>query len=635
MELMRSFKPTFMQATPATWKMLLDCDWPGDAQLKILCGGEALPRELAGKLVARCASLWNMYGPTETTIWSTLHRVTGEEGAVVPIGRPIDATRIYILDEHQQLTPQGVTGEIYIGGEGVATGYFKNAQLTAERFLVDPFSPAPGARMYRTGDAGQWRADLNLEYMGRLDHQIKLRGFRIEPSEIEIAIRSDERVRDALVIARQFKPGDTRLVAYCVVAAEHLGDSALPGELSECLSRRLPSYMIPSAFVALREFPQTPNGKIDRKALPAPVFDQSADEEQYVAPRDEIETALQTLWQDILGVTRVGVRDNFFMLGGHSLLATRLFASIERTFKVRLQLSVLFERSTIEYLAERIRAERATQASAAAARIEKFEHLVPIQERGARPRLFCVHGAGGHVLNFWAISQHLGVDQPFYALQAPGVDGRRNPYENIEDMASAYLAELRALQPHGPYYLSGYCGGGWIAFEMANRLRAAGEEVKLLALLDSYGPNMQWTDPRVEKWIKGTLREGIRFIVGRLRARIARDYASISHAVRIRYYRWLGQPVPYELRDVWLTQAFLGAAASYKPQPYDGKVTLLLARDVEPPHGAEQSVFGWQGLVPAGLEIHEVPGTHHTLTHNPNAAELASTLLRCMSLPQS
>jgi thioesterase domain-containing protein len=266
---------------------------------------------------------------------------------------------------------------------------------------------------------------------------------------------------------------------------------------------------------------------------------------------------------------------------------------------------------------------------------EKFSHLVPIQENGARPRLFCVHGAGGHVLNFWAIAQHLGLDQPFYALQAPGVDGRQNPYENIEAMATAYLEELRTLQPRGPYYLSGYCGGGWIAFEMANRLRAAGEDVALLALLDSYGPNMQWSNPRVEKWVQGTLREGFRFVVGKIRSRLRRDYDTISHAFWIRYYRWTGKSIPYELRDIWLTQSFLEAAASYKPQPYQGKVTLLLARDVEAPEGAKQTLFGWKGLVPAGLDVFEVPGTHHTLTHNPNAAELASTLLRCMSLAKS
>lgn len=633
MNLMSEFKPTLMQATPATWKMLLDADWSGDPDLKILCGGEALPRELANRLLTRCASLWNMYGPTETTIWSTVHRVTAEEGAAVSIGRPIDATQIYILDQHHELVPRGVSGEIYIAGAGVANGYFKNPKLTAERFLEDSFAGA-GARMYRTGDAGRWSADLNIEYLGRLDHQIKLRGFRIEPAEIEVAIRADERVRDVLVIAREFGPGDTRLVAYYVANPEHLQDGRLATDLNECLSRRLPSYMIPSAYVGLTEFPQTPNGKIDRKALPAPALDHTLGSEEYVAPRDDVELALQRLWQEILGVERVGVRDNFFMLGGHSLLATRLFAAIERTFDIQLQLSLLFERSTIEYLAERLRAEQSLAAPVLATP-DKFTHLVPIQEKGARPRLFCVHGAGGHVLNFWAISQHLGLDQPFYALQAPGVDGRQSPYENIEAMASAYLTELRALQPHGPYYLSGYCGGGWIAFEMAKRLRADGEEVKLLALLDSYGPNLRWKTPRMEKWLEGTLREGLRFIIRRAKARLRRDYDSISHALRIRYYRWTGRPVPYELRDIWLTQSFLDAAATYRPAPYDGKVTLLLARDVEPPEGAQRCQYGWQGLVPGGLDVYEVPGTHHTLTHNPNAAELASTLLRCMALTNS
>jgi thioesterase domain-containing protein/acyl carrier protein len=355
-------------------------------------------------------------------------------------------------------------------------------------------------------------------------------------------------------------------------------------------------------------------------------------EDEYVAPRDEVERTLQRLWQEILGVERVSIRDNFFLLGGHSLLAARLFASIEKAFDVQLQLSLLFERSTIEFLAEHIRV--AQSASRAATARQEFTHLVPIQQQGAKPRLFCVHGAGGHVLNFWAMSQHLGLDQPFYALQAPGVDGQRSPYENIERMAEVYLQELRTVQPHGPYYLSGYCGGGWIAFEMANRLRAAGEQVALLALLDAYGPNLRPAGKRVQRWMEGALREGPLFLVNKFKERLRRDFQSISAAVRIRYFRWLGQPVPHDLRDTWLTQAFLSAAASYRPAAYDGKLTLLLARDALAPEGAVECNFGWQDLAAGGVDVHQVPGTHFTLTHNPNAAALASTLARCMALAQ-
>ena len=622
--LMAAYQPTIMQATPATWKMLLDAGWSGDPQLKILCGGEALPLELAQKLQARCASLWNMYGPTETTIWSTVHRVRDDESAAVSIGSPIDATHIYILDDNGELVPQGIGGEIYIGGAGVALGYFRNPQLTRERFLADPFSPAAGARMYRTGDAGRWRNNGTLEYLGRLDHQIKLRGFRIEPAEIELAIKATGRVRDAIVVAREVAAADVRLIAYCVVAAAELHDPQLSQVLAEALARQLPSYMVPSAFVTLTEFPHTPNGKIDRRALPLPSMEGAADSQVYVGPRDEIEATLQKLWQEVLGVPRVSIRDNFFRLGGHSLLATRLFAGIERAFGVPLQLALLFERSTIEYLAECIRA-----ATAPPVVPRRFPILVPIQTQGTRPPLFCVHGAGGQVLNFWALSQHLGADQPFYALQAPGVDGKENPYSNIEAMASAYLEELRVQQPHGPYYLSGYCGGGWIAFEMAARLRRAGEEVALLALLDAYGPNTP-ADPRVERVLQGTIRQGPGYLARKVKGRLVRDYETVSRVVRIRHSLKSNRPIPHDLRDVWMTQAFLKAAADYRPAPYDGVVTLLLAQDVVAPPGAAECQFGWAGLVPAGLQVFRVPGTHFTLTQEPNVSDLASKLANCM-----
>ena len=628
-DLMAEYRPTVMQATPAGWKLLIEAGWQGDPDLRILCGGEALPGELACELLTRSRSVWNLYGPTETTIWSTIHRVTAEDGTTVPIGSPIDATRIYILDARRQLVPWGVSGEIYIGGAGVANGYFRKPELSAERFVQDPLADTAGARMYRTGDAGRWRGDGRLEYLGRLDHQIKLRGFRIEPAEIELAIKAGGRVRDALVVAREFAPGDVRLVAYCVVPAGTTNDFDLATVLSEELSRQLPSYMIPSAFVSLSAFAHTPNGKIDRAALPMPAAAAGPRAEQYVAPRDELETTLQTLWQDSLGVARVGIRDNFFVLGGHSLLATKLFAAMERELAVQLQLSVLFERSTIEYLAERIRAERNARAARTPPRT--FSHLVPIHRQGTRPPLFCVHGAGGQVLNFWALAQHLGADQPFYALQAPGVDGKQTPYKDIEGMATVYLTELKTLQPHGPYYLSGYCGGGWIAFEMARRLREAGQEVALLALLDSYGPNLRRSDSRVRNWMQEALREGVGFVTSRAQGWFRRNYDSLSHAIRIGYCRLFGGIVPYDLRDVWLTRAFLSAAANFRPDTFDRKVTLVLAKDAEALAGAAESQFGWAGLTPAGLQVFHVPGTHHTLTDHPNVATLASTLARCMA----
>jgi len=633
-DIYRDYRPTIMQATPALWNMLLDAGWQGDSELSILCGGEALKPELAGRLLSCCRTLWNMYGPTETTIWSTVHRVTGGERTAIPIGKPIDETSIYILDKHGELVPRGVSGEIYIGGAGVATGYLHRPELTRERFLPDRLG-GTGARMYRTGDAGRRRNDGTLEYLGRLDQQIKLRGFRIEPGEIEQVMKEQPSVRDALVMAREDSPGDMRLVAYYLPADRNASAATLQHELAEALQRKLPSYMVPSAFVALDAFPQTPNGKIDRAALPAPTIQGGNDGVPYVAPRNEIEVALQRIWQTVLGVDRIGIRDDFFKLGGHSLLAVRVFAAIERELHIALPLATLFERATIEYLAERINATHREKSPPAlppirvSADSREFSFIVPVREQGSRPPLFCVHGAGGQVLNFWPIAQYLGDEQPFYALQAAGIDGKQQPLEHIETMAERYLAEMRRVQPRGPYYLAGYCGGGWIAFEIAQRLRAQGEHVAMLALLDSYGPRMPMQPRPPRRWLGIVTLNGAKELYARACARVRRDFDALSQTVVIACNRALGRPVPYELRDAWLTRCFLKTAARYHPRPYDGFLTLLLAKDSFanlPSHPAD---FGWQGLA-RGIEVDAIPGTHHTLTSEPNVSVLVDALRRRM-----
>jgi amino acid adenylation domain-containing protein len=641
MRLMNEWRPTIMQATPATWKMLIEAGWKGDPQLKALCGGEALPRELADELLARSASLWNMYGPTETTIWSTLQRVQRNTGPLVPIGHAIDATNVYILDRHQELMPMGIPGEIYIGGAGVANGYFKRPDLTQERFLPDGFAAQTNARMYRTGDAGRLRSDGAFEHLGRLDSQIKLRGFRIEPGEIEVALKDNAAIRDALVIAREDHPGDVRLVAYYIPASVDASNLPLT-DLVEPLRRKLPSYMIPAAFVALRAFPQTPNGKIDRRALPRPDGDANTSNgvagEDYLAPRDELEAELVRLWEEILNSKAIGVRDNFFMLGGHSLLAVRCFARIEQRLSVVLPMATLFERPTIEYLAERIRAERALQNSKVAASKQtvlpaasrRFSYIVPIQEQGTRAPLFCVHGAGGNVVNFWAIAHYLGQQYPFFGLQAQGVDGKTKPFTDVVPMAEAYIKELRVLQPHGPYYLSGYCGGGWIAFEMAKQLRAVGEPVALLALLDCYCPSLKIPAPTMEHRLLGLRNEGLHYLWRKTMERVRRDAAETWCDFQIAYSRLLGKVVPYELRDFWLTKTLLRAAARYKPGVYDGKLTLLRAKDIDTPLQRVGVELGWSGLARGGIQVFDVPGDHHSLAHEPHVATLAARLRDCL-----
>ena len=333
---------TIMQATPTTWRMLLETGWQGSDHLKILCGGEALSPELATELLPRCSSLWNMYGPTETTIWSSIYKVETVNGQI-PIGRPIGNTQLYILDRNQQPLPIDVPGELYIGGDGLALGYLNRDELTDERFVVDPFSPQAGKRLYKTGDRARWRPDGNIEILGRLDHQVKIRGFRIELGEIEAAIRQHSAVRDTVVVVQENDSGDKQLVGYVV---EERGSGPAADELRNVLRQKLPDYMIPGAIVIVDAFPLTPNGKLDRNALPRPDREGSASE-TYEPPRTPAEETMAKIWADVLKVERVGVHDNFFDLGGHSLLATKVISRVRATFHIDLPLRSLFQAPTV------------------------------------------------------------------------------------------------------------------------------------------------------------------------------------------------------------------------------------------------------------------------------------------------
>jgi acyl-coenzyme A synthetase/AMP-(fatty) acid ligase/acyl carrier protein len=317
---------TIMQATPVTWRLLLTAGWNRTQPLKVFCGGEALPQDLAVELLEHTETVWNLYGPTETTIWSTCYELSDPEAPVL-IGRPIANTQAYVLDRHRQPVPIGVAGELYIGGVGVTRGYLKRPELTAERFVSSPFSGDPEARLYKTGDLVRYRPDGNLEYLNRLDSQVKVRGFRIELGEIEAVLTKHAAVRQAVVNVREDRPGDQRVIAYIVPAPDHMVTAT---ELRQHLRTQLPEYMIPQHVVELDALPVTPNNKIDRQLLPAPFSIGAPPEETYVAPRTETEKLLAKIWQEALGVEHVGIHDNFFDLGGHSLLSMQVIARIKR-----------------------------------------------------------------------------------------------------------------------------------------------------------------------------------------------------------------------------------------------------------------------------------------------------------------
>ena len=388
--------------------------------------------------------------------------------------------------------PAGTPGELYIGGEGVAEGYLNRPDLTNERFVSDPFSSNPGARLYRTGDAVRHLPDGSIEFLHRIDQQVKIRGFRIELGEIESSLRQHPGVTQCVALAREDSPGDKRLVAYIVPVNRQV----VPGiaELREFLKQKLPAHMIPAAFVTMRDLPLTPNGKIDRNspALTDPSLADGFPARPCVPPRTPLEVELVRIWERVLGVKITSVRDNFFDLGGHSLLAVHMFAEIEKVFKVRLPLATLYEAPDIEDIARILSREIVSL---------RWPCLVAIQPSGSRPPFFCFHGDGGNVLIYKKLSHYLGSDQPVYGLQSQGLDGSSPLLKTVEEMAALYVREIRGVQPHGPYLLGGYCLGGTIAYETAQQLHAAGEEIALLALFDT----MNWHRVPMTSWDKGFL----------------------------------------------------------------------------------------------------------------------------------
>jgi amino acid adenylation domain-containing protein len=626
MERMRDSRCTVMQATPATWRALIDAGWTGSKQLRVLCGGESLLPQLAKDLLTRCSEVWNVYGPTETTIWSSVHKVTPVNGPV-PIGHPIANTQFFVLDANGSLLPPGVIGELYIGGAGLARGYLHQPELTRERFIPSPFEP--GARLYRTGDLGRWRpADGTLEFLGRADNQVKIRGFRVELEEIEAILDQHPAIRQGVVAAREDHLGLKQLVAYLQPQNDSMPSV---GDLRSYLKEKLPEYMIPSAFVTVETFPMTANGKINRKALPAPGDQRLEARQQYVAPREPLEKTLAAIWSKILEKT-VGVSDDFFELGGHSLAALKLLAEVKKQTGRTLPLATFFQASTVEAFADILRKED---------RNPSWLSLVPIQPAGSRPPLFLIHGAEGNVLLYRQVSRYLRADQPVYGLQSHIGDGHGLENRTVEGMASQYVQEIRAVQPHGPFFLGGYCLGGVIALEIARQLRAAGEQVGLVIMLDTYNyKTVSLTKARLEyplhclqnlwfhianaasipsKERKQFVRQKLDIELARLRVRLhhtASRFRASSNAVQNEYPHLLIRRINDE------------AAMRYVPPVYEGRVTVIRPKGSF--LGLGSPTLGWEGVIRNGLEVYELPVYPKGMLVEPFCRTLAETLQDCL-----
>jgi amino acid adenylation domain-containing protein len=594
--LMKECGATIMQATPATWRLLLEAGWEGSQHLKILCGGEAWTSELARALLPRCASLWNMYGPTETTVWSSVARI--EANQRVLLGPPIDNTKFYVLDRYSQPVPIGVPGELYIGGDGVARGYLNRPELTRERFVADPFSNEPGARMYKTGDRVCHLPDGRLEFLCRLDHQVKIRGYRIELGEIESVLRLHSEVQDAVVVARDAGEGNARLIAYVTAS----GPEPVPvGGLRNLLRQKLPTYMMPSALVPLDAFPLTPNGKVDRDALPLPDEMLRDAREAYVAPRTPLEELLAGFWGNLLQLKQVSIHDNFFDLGGNSLLMLRLSRKIEQATGQSLPLTVIYDAPTVAGMAEILGGQKSGSS---------FSSLVLLRPGTEAPPVFIVHNVAGNAMEVIPIAKLIRGGHPIYGIQAKGLDGTDAPNDRVEAMANYYLSAITELQPRGPYFLAGLCFGGLVAVEIARRALERGDRIGLLALLDTYPDQRYWA-----------LRTRLNILVIR---RLKKTWSELNDAAS---WREIVQNIMRRLRllfseglQPWQTDRSLppairvvleggiAALANYRPRYYPGKANYLKC-EINDRVVPDDPIPVWGKLV-RELDVQSVPGDH-------------------------
>lgn len=613
---------TVMQATPATWRLVLEAGWQGSDHLKILCGGEALPRDLAMELLKRTSSVWNMYGPTETTVWSTVSRIVADNGPIT-IGKPIANTEVYILDSHLEPVPVGVPGELYIGGAGVARGYLHRPELTAEKFIKHPFrGQASDARLYRTGDLARFRANGELECLGRIDNQVKLRGFRIELGEIESILSQYPGVKQAVVVAREDTLGDERLVAYATL---HPGQSLLIGALREFLKQRLPEYMLPSQFEVLGTLPLTPNGKVDRKALPKPGHPELSPRAQ-VAPRDSTEAQLVRIWEAVLGVRGIGVTENFFDLGGHSLLVAKLLRRIEQTFGKKLSMAAIFEAPTVERQSFLLCNASGPQWPSA---------VIPVQPTGSKRPFFCFGFRAGPV--FLPLARCLGPDQPLLAVDPTLLEiSELSPPFDMESIAATVVNQIRRLQPEGPYHLSGFCAGGLIVYEVANQLVSQGQQVALLALFEPQLPS----DYAAHKngFRVRSLGQRLMFHfrnVQQFKHREGRTFVLYRAKVFLRRMRGLvHRPGRDDLTAATLPNDVNGmldfACRMYQPRHFPGQITLFQA--TERPFERSGDRQYWKDLA-AAIAVHEIPGDWNWATRffvAPNVEIVAKRIRHCL-----
>ncbi|MDB9429192.1 amino acid adenylation domain-containing protein [Microcystis aeruginosa CS-555/01A07] len=643
-EVLQDYEITVLTLPPSILAMLPEGQFP-DLQTLIVAG-EACSGYLVKRWSNQCR-FFNAYGPTEATVCATIAECTQSLDAP-SIGVPIANTQVYLLDSYLQPVPIGIIGELYIGGIGVAQGYLNRPELTDEKFIPNPFiqdydrekfprNAFYQTKIYKTGDLARYLPDGKIEFLGRIDDQVKIRGIRIELGEIEARICQYPLVKDCVVAAYQADTGQ-HLVAY-LVAQDAL--SINQKQLKAYLQNYLPISMIPSQIIILDAFPLTSNGKVNRKALPIPAQCQTLSSEKSVIPRDNLELKLTQIWEHLLKRQPISITDDFFDMGGHSLLALQLMAIIEQEFNIDLPLSILFSRGTIEQLAILLRQSSSISSSPSP--------LVPIQTVGSQPPLFCPHPIGGNVLGYIALGRYLSPDQPFYALEAPGLDGKQAPYTRIPDLAAYYIKAIQTIKPIGPYFLGGHSFGGLVALEMAQQLQKQGHEIAFLVLMDTPAPirgnktevidDATWLVKRakvLERFF------GIKIGVNEIEINSLTPQAQFSYFLaKLRQANLIppdaGENMIHSLLAV--QKASHQALIDYVPSIYQGKITLLRATDrlIEDAQGVYADCFcksdlGWCELTTEPVEQYNVPGDHITMLTEPYVKALASQLKTIIKL---
>ena len=634
---------TVMQATPATWAMLIEAGWSGDRNLRVLCGGEAVPPALADALLMRAKEVLNVYGPTETTIWSSVERLRA--GRPITIGSPIANTQYYVVDRSSHLLPVGVPGELLIGGDGVARGYLHRPELTAEKFIADQFRSDPGARLYKTGDLVRRLSTGAVEFLGRLDQQVKIRGFRIELGEIESVLAAHPAVRAAVALVREDVPSDKRLVAYVTLRE---GEPPRDSELREQLRAKLPEYMTPQAFVVLDHFPMTPSGKVDRKALPRPDL-QPPNPDEFIPPSTVIEQALASIWGEVLGLDRVGVSDNFFEIGGHSLLAARVIRKVNRTFHTELNVGALFLAPSIATLASAIEESKSRDGKGAQVYTFRNGHIGP-------PLYFLGAGPVEHRLTELIGNDHtiFAVDLPLTAEWSQAVkSGNSSALPTFDDLGARFGDIVRTHSGSTPCVLAGYSFYGKVAFEAARTLLGAGGKVAYVLLIDAYATRVFYGGWRnVTRGAVHAIGESrnlgtaVRTTGRLLRWLLSRraPYFSANESSRILlssprpprgspvsglHRRILDESVQQEwVEDEWMRSVAPVIAGTFNPRPLDARGVLIRTRIAgEESLPSQHLTNGWRNLFAQGLEVIKAPGGHVSMVRDPaNRLEVARAI---------